>query len=320
MAIYTKITGTILNAEDLLNVLATNLISYGWTVEFIGDNIISSVNLGKKLIVKKGSIYTYFAASDNNNPTGNTTSFITNNISCLKFCSSLTLNTSNNWYLNNAQGSGANQPSGLQLSAGATYKLYINNNNFILTVNFATGLYSTIIIGNTTRNCFIAAGSILGVQLQGARLRNIPFLQCSTDRITTIFRNNIYINNANYENNHFKSSNFIYIPAYETYRGTTSSLLNSGHINRAYSSLYNISMIYDVKYFELITSTSYNPLFYIENFGLVNFGSLSSTQSENEGISIGIKTFDFIPFLNKETPQIYSNNENWGCGFAVQVG
>lgn len=324
--IYTKITGTVANAEALLLLLRTNLVNFGWTEEFYGDNIISAVNLGKKLIMKKGLIYTYFAASDNNNPTGNTASFVTNNISCLKFCCSLNLNTANNWFANNSNGVGANQASGIQFSGSRPYTLYINNDNFILVSNFATGLYSTMFVGNTTRNCFFANGSISGVDLSGTRLRNkILFHHSGNDGIPTVFKNSVYVNYLSIDNNNFKtltttSSYNTGFPAYMTYRATSSTLLNAGHINRASSVLYNTSMIFDLKYYELKVTGRYSPIFYLEDVGLVNFKDISSTPSERENINIGIETYDFIPFLQKESTQIYSNNETWGCGFSVRIG
>lgn len=313
---YTKISGTILNAEALINVLATNLISYGWTQEYLGDNIISSVNLGKKLIMKKGSIYTYFAASDNNDPRGNNSSF--SSISCLKFCCSLTLNTTNDWYFNNVKGSSANNSSGVQLSSGASYNLYINNDNFILSVSFSPGLYSTMIVGNVNRNSFFGIGSISGSNIKSGRLENYPIFSSLGDN-QVIFKDDLYINKETKSNVLWTISDGQVSGAYFPYYSLTYTGMG-GLINRGVSTLYNNSIIFGVKYYSLENGgINYSPVFDISDVGLVNFSAMSSTQSENEGVMNGIKKYDFIPFLKKEAPQIYSNNETFGCGLSIRI-
>lgn len=314
--IYTKITGTILNAEALINLLASNLISYGWTQEFIGDNVISSVNLGKKLIMKKGSIYTYFAASDNNEPTGNDAAF--SSISCLKFCCSLTLNTTNNWFLNNDRGSYPLLTTGVQISAGAPYSLYINTDNFILSVGFSSGLYSSMMIGNVNRNSFYATGSILGKTLKSGRFENKPLFG-NSDINYTIFKDNVFVNESiqfntlQTKSTGGSSSNY--------FAGYSLTLFDDlGLINRSVSSLYDTSIIFNIKTYRLVNGgTNYSPVFDISDVGLVNFKEMSSTQSENIGVMNGIKKYDFIPFLNKEAPHIYTNDENYGCGFSIRI-
>lgn len=319
--IYTKYKGTILNAEALINLLATTLVNHGWTQEFIGDNIISSLNLGKKLIMKKGSVYTYFAASDNNNPAGNTASFVNNSISCLRFCNSLTLNTSNNWYSNNIHVALPDNTAGIQISTNSTYYLYVNDDNFILTVNFATGLYSTMICGDTTKNTWISIGSIIDTRITSGRLNNKPIFKLDGSGSTyfTLLKNKTtLVPSTALENNLFIATTSTRIDKsfYSLSTGTT----NIGHINRATSVLYDISMLFNIRYYETVSTNSVRTLCNLEDVFVVNFSSLSSDQTENEGVNIGSKTFDFIPFLRKESPQIYSNSETLGCGFAVRVG
>lgn len=311
--IYTKITGTIANAEDLLLTLSSNLVSYGWTQEFIGDNIISSVNLGKKLIMKKGAIYTYFAASDNNDPTQDNSSF--SSISCLKFCCSNVLNTTNAWYNNDARSLNRNNQTGIQFSTGASYKLYINNDNFILNINFATGLYSNMIIGNTNRNAFYATGSIIGTQITSGRLTNYPLFSELVEN-KTVFKNDIVITNT-------LLSSVLKITSTgegsNPFTRASITLSNDvGIINRSSNSLG--TCIFNIKYYKLVDGSKYSPVFDIDDIGLVNFKEMSSTQSENEGKESGLKVFDYLPFLKKETPQTYSNTETYGCGLAIRVG
>lgn len=311
---YTKITGTIANAQDLLSVLSTNLISYGWTQSFLGDNIISSVNLGKKLIMKKGNIYTYFAASDNNEPTQNNASF--SSISCLKFCCSNVLNTTNNWFINDAKSGSRLTMSGIQISSGAAYKLYINNDNFILTVMFATGLYSTMIIGNTKRSGFYGSGSVFGTNLSSGRMTNYPLFSDVIDN-KVIFKNDVVVTNTVKFSVLNVSSTGGADNRYPNYSLTFSS--NDGLINRATSSLNDISIIFNIKTYSTTDGIRYKPVFDIDDIGLVNFANMSSTQADNESVSSGLKTFDFIPFLRKESPQTYSNAETYGCGLSIRL-
>lgn len=151
---YTKITGTMINAESFINLLRTNIALVGWTEVFYGDNIISSVNLGKKVIFSKSDLYLYIAASDDNDPVTNRETFTTNQISCLKFCLSTTLNTSNNWFLNNVNGTSPNLPSGIEIKQDKPFSFYYNSNNFIIISNFATGLYSSMFVGDIAEDTF----------------------------------------------------------------------------------------------------------------------------------------------------------------------
>ena len=81
MTVYTKSTGTATDNVDLITKLRDFLISNGFTLELYADNIISSVNLGKRLHLSKNSVYYNFACSLNNSTVANNTTYISNSLS-----------------------------------------------------------------------------------------------------------------------------------------------------------------------------------------------------------------------------------------------
>lgn len=320
---YTKYTRTIVSGQDLLDFISTTAVLNGWTSEFTGDNIISSVNLGKKLILKKDSKYIYLAASDNNNPTDNNTSFITNNICCLKYCVSTSLNTANRWWDNSIrQGSStANYIDGLQYANGAVFNIYANADHMIFVSFVGVGLYTAGLIGNlkpvSHTNVFAAFGCLLtNTGLTGTRLTTCPFLDLKNGLKQTLVNNSLVktssdglvINNFVHNNGSAPASSYT---AYTTsYLGDDQRL---GVMNSAINDEFLITVDVDGSY--NTGNGAYQRFFYFDDLSIVNFKNLDpNTTKENGDID-----YDVYPFYKKEIPQNYNNLESFGLGFAFKM-
>lgn len=319
---YTKYTRTIVSGQDLLDFISTTAVLNGWTSEFTGDNIISSVNLGKKLILKKDSKYIYLAASDNNNPTANTTSFITNNICCLKYCVSTSLNTANRWWDNSIKQDGtANYIDGLQYANGAVFNIYANADHMIFISFVGVGLYTSGLIGNlkpvSHTNVFAAFGCLLtNTDITSGRLTTRPFLDIKNGLKQTLVNNSLVKTTSdglainNFVHNEGSAPNVAYTAYTTSALGDTSRL---GVMNSAINDEFLITVDVDGSY--NTGFGAYQRFFYFDDLTIVNFKNLDpNTTKENGDIS-----YDVYPFYKKEIPQKYDNLECFGLGFAFKM-
>lgn len=318
--IYDKFTGTQTGGANLLTIIQGIVVDYGFTVEFYGDNIISAINLGKKLILKKGSIYYYLAASDNNNPVRNTTSFVNNQISSLKMCQGTTYNSTNNWYLNNLSSTSVLDIPGCEYKPNKTYTIYINNDNLILVNNFDVGLYSSMIMGNmkklgTNDNVSLLLGSnksSTDLVSKGRLLQN-PLLQPYLT-MGSVIKGSVAIPPSSLRVNNFSWGETI--DDYLCYLTERTGYINNQYydMNRGYSTDLGITYTFDYVVYTY-DGYYYKRLMTYDELRIVNMHECNPGDQITDGGNI----YEVWPFLKKEVPHIYSNDETWGLGFAVKV-
>lgn len=320
--IYDKFTGTQTGGANLLTIIQGIVVSYGFTVEFYGDNIISSINLGKKLILKKGSVYYYLAASDNNNPTRTTSSFVNNQISSLKMAQGLTLNTTNNWYQNNLADQSVLQIPGCEYKPNMPYTIYINNDNLIIVNNVSVGIYSSMIIGSlkkigTNDNISICSGSNQSEAslVSNTRILQAPFLRLEFT-LGSIIKGSVAKTNASFRTNNFDFTNSFNYLSYQTNRSADTQ---SADMNRGYSTSLGLTYTFDyVLYFQpdaFNYPSAWSRFGTCDELRIVNMHECNAGDQINDGGNV----YEVWPFLKKEVPHIYSNDETWGLGFAVKV-
>lgn len=311
--VYTKATGVAVNSADLLTKLSTFMVANGFVLEFSGDNIISSKNLGKKYIFSKASRYYYFAASDLNCPSGDNSNYTNKGISALGVTISKTLNTTNNWPLNNPQSDvviAENKPS-------SNYFFYVKGNNIIIVLRWAANQYSYIFAGDIKN---LQAGSEAWV-CSGSSLESVSSSSSVTRlRIYPIFNayvlfgwaDGTYIRRDNtaprLEPNTFNSNN--YFPCIDASNG------NGGILNKTDNTLNGVSVTWDFKIYKSLVIGSWFSFARVEDLYLVNFANLIPEQQ----YVVGSRKYDVFPFLQKETPQNYQPDSNsMGFGFAVKT-
>lgn len=321
--IYSKFSGTQTGGSNLLTIIQGIVVNFGWTVEFYGDNIIDSINLGKKLIIKKDNIYYYLAASDNNNPTGNNADFVNNNISCLKAAQGLTLNTTNSWFNNNLSNTSANSIPGCEYKPSTNYTLYINEDNLILINTFQVGMYSSLIIGRMKKLgqndnitiCFGSNESNNGL-VSNSRLAQRPFLELKTT-LGSIIKGPTGLAPGNLRQNNFESFTGNWNYQYLSYLTSRTSVVNDqlGDMNKGFSSELGLTYTFDyVGYYT--DGFNYKRLFTYDELRIVNMNLIANAGDQ---LPEGDNIYEVWPFFKKEVPQSYENNESWGLGFAVKV-
>lgn len=305
--VYTKVTKTFTNAADLLTKLSSDLVSAGYVQEAYVDNIISSVNLGKKLILSKNSTYYYLAASDNNAPSGNYTIAISKSISSIMGCCSKTLNSTNNWTLNGIDLNYVNA----EFKPGSTYFLYYNDKNFIIVIKFAPNKYSTLMLGEIESDDddvkIIQAGSCeSGLSSSSTMYPKKPFLsplqatqyrglRCLSVGETTSVEE-LYIN-------HFQDQGDF------SYSGSN----NNGYLYPKSFNIWNgVSALLPI---DFMNRTTIRPVGWIDKLFVVNFANMTNEQT----MELNTRTYDVYPFYEKSQPQNYGSQVNFGCGFAIKT-
>lgn len=313
--VYTKTTGTATNGQDLLTKLSTFLTANGFTLEFSGDNIISTVNLGKKFIFSKSSIYYYFAASDNNNPTGNDNTYISKGVSGFGATIAKTLNTTNNWMLNNPQ----SDVVMCENKALSNYFFYVNGDNIIIVIKWAANQYSYMYLGPVQNlqagsEAILATGSSTSALSSGSSVTKMPIYPLFNPTVTFGWFDGVYIR-RNATSIPMILSNVSSSNGNNQVPNLTGNNGNSQMLNKTDNPLNGVSVMWDFKLYKQAVSTlTWFSLARVLNIYLVNFANLVPEQQ----YIIGSRKYDVFPFLQKETPQNY-NVESMGMGFAIKT-
>jgi len=306
MTIYIKNTGIASDNIDLIVKLKDFLIANGFNLELYSDNIIGSVNLGKRLHVSKNSVYYNFASSLNNSSTINNATWTSTGISELAGNCSLTFNSSADWYTNNPEPDIASA----EIKVNSTYWFYLNDKNLIIVIKYASNKYTFLSMGEadslTVDKVVYQSGSSERIITSG-ELRKIPLFR----RLKTGFFKGITYNKENSGNgysNHFNESTH----GFPSFFVNTSN--DNGATNRSDNTFNGTSIL--MPYKNYIRASSLNtPTFTFKYLFIVNFKNHTAEQN----LTVGTNSYDVFPFYQKESPQNYSNTQSWGMGLAIKI-
>lgn len=309
MTIYNKTAGVALDENELLTFLKDFLILNGYNLELFSDNITTGLgyNLGKRLHMSKNSVFYNFAASFNNSTVSDDPGYTSRSISEIACNVSLTFNPAIDWFKNNPD----NDVSRAEIKPSCNYFFYVNNKNIIIVIKYATNKYTFLSLGEADSY----SSDIVNYQSGTSdtklvdRLRTRPlFLQNQTSMfIGSDYKNrNINVNHYNSLTDEFPNFNV----------DRTGS--DRGLVNRSDNIFNGTSLLMPFVYYARLTfpvSSRYTPIFTIKNLFAVNFKNMTPEQR----LEIGTNKYDVFPFFQKEIPQIYSNDENFGMGIAIKV-
>lgn len=312
--VYTKATGVAVNSADLLTKLSTFMVANGFVLEFSGDNIISSKNLGKKYIFSKASRYYYFAASDLNCPSGDNYNYTDKGVSALGVTISKTLNTTNNWPLNNPQSDvviAENKPS-------SNYFFYVKGNNIIIVLRWAANQYSYIFAGDIKNlqagsEAWVCSGSSLESVSSSSSVTRLPIYPIFNDQVLFGWADGTYMRRYGYPYARLEPNTFNNNSSFPCISASNS---NGGILNKTDNTLNGVSVTWDFKIYKSLENNEWLSFARVEDLYLVNFANLIPEQQ----YVVGSRKYDVFPFLQKETPQDYQAASNSkGFGFAVKT-
>lgn len=312
MTVYTKATGTSSDYIDLITKLRDFLLANGFLLEFYSDNIITGTNLGKRLHMSKNSVYYNFAISNNNSTTGNSVSYSSNSISELGCNCSLSFNSGISWFSNNPE---PDIPRA-EYKSSASYWFYVNDKNIIIVLKYAPNKYTMVSLGEA--NSYTSAKIVYQTgtsttSLTGSRLTGIPLFKRNK---TGYFIDSTYYreSSGNTHVNHYNDTTS-QIPFFSV----STNGFDRGFVNRSDNAFNGTSIIMPFIYYTRldspISTSKYYPTFTIDNLFAINFKN-HTAEAEME---LGTNKYDVFPFLQKESPQIYSSTENFGMGIAIKT-
>jgi hypothetical protein len=306
MTVYTKSTGIATDNVDLITKLRDFLVSNGFTLELYADNIISSVNLGKRLHLSKNSVYYNFACSINNSTVSNTPTWTSAGISELAGNCSLTFNSSLDWYVNNPEPDIA----AAEIKTNSTYWFYVNDKNIIIVIKYAANKYTFLSLGEAdslTVDKIVYQSSSCQRTLSGGQLVKIPLFKTLK---TGFFKGFVYNEESTGDGrvNHFNEN----INGGPTFYINTSN--DNGIVNRSDNVFNGTSILMPIKYY-IRSGSLTTPTFTFKKIFIVNFKNHTAEQNLN----LGTNSYDVFPFYQKESPQVYTNTQSWGMGLAIKI-
>ncbi len=311
MSVYIKSSGIATDNVDLITKLRDFLVSNGFVLELYGDNIINSVNLGKRLHLSKNSVFYNFACVLNNSTAVNQPTWTSAGVSEIAGNCSLTLNTSNTWFSNNPDSSIARA----EIKTNCSYWFYLNDKNLIIVIKYAANKYTFLSLGEaeslTVDKVVLQSSSCNNILTSGELNKVGLFIPLKTG----YFINSTYYNenNSRIKVNHFNNNSEI--PAFNI----STSANDRALVNRSDNIFNGTSILMPIKYYTRITSpvseAYYQPTFKFKNAFMINFKNHTAEQT----LEIGTKQYDVFPFYQKESPQLYSNTQSWGMGLAIKI-
>lgn len=315
MTIYNKTAGVALDENELLNFLKDFLILNGYNLELFSDNIITGLgyNLGKRLHMSKNSVFYNFAASFNNSTVSDDPGYTSRSISEIACNVSLTFNPAIDWFKNNPD----NDVSRAEIKPSCNYFFYVNNKNIIIVIKYATNKYTFLSLGGADSYSSDIVNYQSGTSVSPPslvdRLKTVPLFSRS--------RTSYFINSTYYDFNNSRSYLNHYNTLTDEFPNFTVDRTGSdrGLVNRSDNIFNGTSLLMPFVYYARLTSpvssSRYTPIFTIKNIFAVNFKNMTPEQR----LEIGTNKYDVFPFFQKESPQIYSNDENFGMGIAIKV-
>lgn len=314
MTIYTKTSGVALDENELLTFLKDFLILNGYNLELFSDNITTDLgyNLGKRLHMSKNSVFYNFASNLNNSTSSNNSNYTSRSISEIACNTSLTFNSSIDWFKNNVN----EEISRAEIKENCNYFFYVNDKNIIIVIKYATNKYTFLSIGESnsySSNKIIFQTGTSTTSFLTDRIKTVPLFSRS--------RTSYFINSTYYNFNNSRSSLNHYNTLSNEHANFNVDITNSnkGLVNRSDNIFNGTSLLMPFVYYARLTfpvSSRYTPIFTIKNIFAVNFKNMTPEQN----LEIGTNKYDVFPFFQKESPQIYSNDENFGMGIAIKVG
>lgn len=149
MDLMTKFEFTSTNSHDILEKIKIRTEAMGLETVYYADNIISSVNVGKRLHVKIGSNYLNIASGVQRNPTVTTGSVNTNwqnsSLQVVAATISRTFSSSNSWFGNETITAATNVPVVETRNNQKTW-IFTNTTSIIIITNYDSIYYTTMVI------------------------------------------------------------------------------------------------------------------------------------------------------------------------------
>lgn len=322
-----KSTGVYINSEELIFNLKTLAENNGFTVELYDDNIIDSVNRGKRLHLSKDGLFYNFVSVSDISPIKNSSDdakYISNNISSLSCNISTGFNPLNDWF--NNTGASSNNTNNLsignirscELNDNSKYWIYINDKSIVIISKFNATNYSMLVTGklssfNPLDNCFIVTGSSNTYNdfnsIDNILENRTPFASVNTANHSTFILNNVNLDNNRLYENHYTSSG--YYPIF-----TIDKITGKGLINRSDNIFNGTSLLFPIEYYKRDSlNGNMSPIASVDNIFIVN---MKNHLPENE-FNIGLNQYIVFPFNRKYSPHSYNNN-GFGLGIAIKVG
>lgn len=319
-----KSIGVYINSEELIFNLKTLAENNGFTVELYDDNIIDSVNRGKRLHLSKDGLFYNFSAVENISPVKNSSDdskYINNSISSLSCNISTGFNPLNDWFKNTGA-SVYNLPEqnirSCELNNNSKYWIYINDKSITIISKFNATNYSMLFAGkllslNPLDNCFIVTGSSNTYNnfnsIDNILKNRTPFASNNTSNHSTIILNNVNLDEYGLYENHYTGSG-----DYPIF--TINKTTGKGLINRSDNIFNGTSLLFPIEYYKRDSlNGNMSPIASVDNIFIVN---MKNHLPENE-FNIGLNQYIVFPFNRKYSPHSY-NNDGFGLGIAIKVG
>lgn len=325
--------GICLNAEDLLLRVKTLAEVNGYTVLNYSDNIISTINRGKRLHLSKNGKFYNFAGVSLKAPVADgsaDTKYSTNNLQSISCSVSTAFDVSKDWHRNTGSSSagGLSQDTStirsIQVADNSNYWIYINDKSIIIITKFNPTNYSIMFLGElfnyslTDSTHFVTASSETYSNYYATEsiLRNRrPFASQNTINTTSMILNNINLDDSLirlFENHYSETATSSY-PKF-----TMNRALATGMIARSDNVFNGTSLLFPIEYYKKDTdggTSNMQPIGEVNNVFIVNMKNHQPETSFN----IGTNQYIIFPFNRKYSPQAY-DNEGFGLGIAIKVG